>query len=179
MLPAAADTDRLGRAMAAACRRHAMQIVTHGLQINLSGELGVGKTALVRAWLRELGVAGPVRSPSFAVLEPYQVELQRDNTEGGGVESQDNSRLDFYHFDFYRFAEPEAFSVEFRGLFGPGCICAIEWPEKAAGRLPAADLTIALHHAGDGRRAELSATSDVGRACLESTTTEFDATAAA
>jgi tRNA threonylcarbamoyladenosine biosynthesis protein TsaE len=179
-LPTADDTDRLGRALALACRKHATDIAAHGLQVNLSGDLGVGKTALVRGWLREFGVTGPVRSPTFAVLETYVVSLHHGTTTGrDGLEPQTISSLDFYHFDFYRFADPSEFSIGFRDLFGPGGICAIEWPEKAGDRLPTADLTIALDIEGAGRRATLRATSETGRACLQSATTEFDATAAA
>jgi tRNA threonylcarbamoyladenosine biosynthesis protein TsaE len=179
-LPTPADTDRLGRAVAAACRTHAAAIEARGLQVNLSGDLGAGKTALVRGWLRAFGVSGPIRSPTFAVLEPYVVSLRRLDTAGhSGLEAQDVSSLDFYHFDFYRFADPAEFSIGFRDLFGPRCICAIEWPEKAGERLPTADLAIALQVEDAGRRAILSASGELGHACLESTAKEFDSTAAA
>jgi tRNA threonylcarbamoyladenosine biosynthesis protein TsaE len=179
-LPTPADTDRLGRAMATACRTHAAAIEAHGLQVNLSGDLGAGKTALVRGWLRAFGVSGPIRSPTFAVLEPYVVSLRRLDTAGhSGLEAQNVSSLDFYHFDFYRFADPSEFAIGFRDLFGPRCICAIEWPEKAGERLPTADLAIALQVEDVGRRAILSASGELGRACLESTAKEFDSTAAA
>ena len=179
-LPSPAETDRLGQALASACRVHATDIATRGLQINLSGDLGAGKTALVRAWLRALGISGPVRSPTFAVLEPYVVSLRRPDTAGHpGLEAQGVSSLDFYHFDFYRFADPSEFAVGFRDLFGPGCICAIEWPEKAGERLPVADLAITLQVEDAGRRAMLTASGELGRACLESTAKEFDTTAAA
>lgn len=152
----AAETDRLGRALAAALTEQFEAIRVHGLQLNLSGELGAGKTALVRALLRGLGEPGPVKSPTFALLEPYTV-----------------SSLDFYHFDFYRLGSADEFaSAGFRDHFGPGRICAIEWPEKAAGRLPAADLTIALRVVGEGeggrRQATMAASSELGRQCLTS-----------
>ena len=179
-LPAPADTARLGRALAAACHIHATAIATHGLQVNLSGDLGAGKTALVRGWLRAFGISGPIRSPTFAVLEPYVVSLRRSDTAGrSGLEAEDVSSLDFYHFDFYRFADPSEFLIGFRDLFGPRCICAIEWPEKAGDRLPAADLAIALQVEDAGRRAILTAFGELGHACLESTAKEFDTTAAA
>ena len=159
---------------------HATAIAAHGLQVNLSGDLGAGKTALVRGWLRAFGISGPIRSPTFAVLEPYVVSLRRSDAAGhSGLEAQDVSSLDFYHFDFYRFADPSEFSIGFRDLFGPRCICAIEWPEKAGERLPTADLAIALQVEDAGRRAILTATGELGRACLESTAKEFDTTAAA
>ncbi|HSQ09030.1 MAG TPA: tRNA (adenosine(37)-N6)-threonylcarbamoyltransferase complex ATPase subunit type 1 TsaE, partial [Burkholderiaceae bacterium] len=179
-LPMPADTDRLGRALATACRDHAAAIAEHGLQVNLSGDLGAGKTALVRGWLRAFGISGPIRSPTFAVLEPYVVSLSRPGAAGhSGLEAKDISSLDFYHFDFYRFADPSEFSIGFRDLFGPRCICAIEWPEKAGERLPTADVAIALQVEDAGRRAILIASGELGRACLESTAKEFDTTAAA
>lgn len=180
-LPTTADTDHLGQALAKACRMHAAAIGASGLQVNLRGDLGTGKTALVRGWLREFGIRGPIRSPTFAVLEPYVVTLHQQATAGRcGLEAQADSSLDFYHFDFYRFADPAEFSTAgFREQFGPGRICAIEWPEKAGDRLPDADLTITLQVDGDGRLATLDAVSTLGHACLASALKEFDSTAAA
>jgi tRNA threonylcarbamoyladenosine biosynthesis protein TsaE len=177
-----ADTDRLGRALAAATREHVTAIARAGLQVNLSGDLGSGKTSLVRSWLRALGVAGPVRSPTFTVLEPYVVVLEASGTANRptGLEVQSISSLDFYHFDFYRFADPSEFSTAgFRDLFGAGHIGVIEWPEKAGERLPGADLAVTLQVEGDGRRATMTAASTLGHACLDSALKEFDATAAA
>ena len=177
-----ADSDRLGRALAAATREHVKAIATEGWQVNLSGDLGSGKTAMVRGWLRALGVSGPVRSPTFTVLEPYVVSLEPPEGTGRpmGLEVQSVSSLDFYHFDFYRFADPSEFSTAgFRDLFGAGRICAIEWPEKAGERLPGADLAITLQVEGDGRRATMTASSTLGHACLDSALKEFDSTAAA
>lgn len=162
-LPDADATSLFGQALAHAVQRHIDPITQHGLQLNLSGDLGAGKTSLVRALLRALGVSGPVKSPTFALLEPYSV-----------------SSLDFYHFDFYRFADPAEFgSSGFRELFGPGRICAIEWPERAGPRLPTADLSIALCMDGEGRRASLTAASELGHACLTSAIEEFRARSAA
>jgi tRNA threonylcarbamoyladenosine biosynthesis protein TsaE len=162
-LPDAGATAALGQALGHAIQRRLDDVRTAGLQLNLSGELGAGKTALVRAMLRALGVGGPVKSPTFALLEPYAV-----------------SSLDFYHFDFYRFADPSDFgSSGFRDLFGPGRICAIEWPERAGDRLPAPDLSIVLSVDGDGRRASITSTSQLGHACLTSALEEFKAGSAA
>lgn len=158
-LPDAAATATLGRALGHAVQRHLDAVRANGLQLNLSGDLGAGKTALVRAVLKALGVSGPVKSPTFALLEPYSV-----------------SSLDFYHFDFYRFADPSEFgSSGFRDHFGPGRICAIEWPERAGPRLPTADLSIALSVDGDGRTVSIAAASQLGEACLTSALEEFQA----
>ena len=181
VLETPADTDRLGRALAAASREHVQAIAQAGLQVNLSGDLGSGKTALARGWLRALGIEGPVRSPTFTVLEPYVASIgPSGSSRPAGLEVQGVSSLDFYHFDFYRFADPSEFSTAgFRDQFGPGRICAIEWPEKAGERLPGADLAITLKVEGDGRRATMTATSTLGHACLDSALKEFDSTAAA
>lgn len=163
VLPDAQATALLGQTIGHAVQRHLDDLRSHGLQLNLSGDLGAGKTSLVRAMLKALGVAGPVKSPTFALLEPYSV-----------------SSLDFYHFDFYRFADPNEFgSSGFRDLFGPGRICAIEWPERAGPRLPTADLSIALSLNGDGRVASIVAASELGQACLTSALEEFQARTAA
>jgi tRNA threonylcarbamoyladenosine biosynthesis protein TsaE len=162
-LPDAQATSLLGHAFGHAVQRHLDDVRAHGLQLNLSGDLGAGKTSLVRGMLKALGVAGPVKSPTFALLEPYSV-----------------SSLDFHHFDFYRFADPNEFgSSGFRDLFGPGRICAIEWPERAGPRLPTADLSIALSVDGDGRTASITAASQLGQACLTSALEEFQARSAA
>jgi tRNA threonylcarbamoyladenosine biosynthesis protein TsaE len=156
-LPDPAATEAFGHALAHAVQRHFDAVRAQGLQLNVSGDLGTGKTLLVRSLLRGLGVEGPVKSPTFALLEPYTV-----------------SSLDFYHFDFYRFADPAEFgSSGFRELFGPGRICAIEWPERAGERLPTADVALALSVDGPGRRASLKALSTLGQACLTSAVEEY------
>ncbi|MGZ8993389.1 MAG: tRNA (adenosine(37)-N6)-threonylcarbamoyltransferase complex ATPase subunit type 1 TsaE [Burkholderiaceae bacterium] len=152
-------TNVFGRSLAGAVLRNVDAIHAAGLQINLSGDLGAGKTALVRAMLRALGVDGPVKSPTFALLEPYTV-----------------SSLDFYHFDFYRLKEPAEFgSAGFRELFGPGRICVVEWPERAGPRLPTGDISITLTVDGDGRVAAINTASQLGNACLSSAMEEFQA----
>jgi tRNA threonylcarbamoyladenosine biosynthesis protein TsaE len=161
-LPDEAATARLGAALGRALLEHATAIAQHGLNLRFTGELGAGKTALVRACLRAAGVQGPVKSPTFTLLEPYKV-----------------SSLDFYHFDFYRFASPAEFaSAGFREHFGPGCITAVEWPDKAGPRLPPADLDIELLSDGAaGRVARIRAPSDIGQACWISAMHHWTATA--
>ncbi len=142
-----ADTDateRLGARLA--------PLLLPGMVVFLSGDLGAGKTTLTRGLLRALGVTGRVKSPTYSLVEVYAV-----------------SRLNLYHFDFYRFSESSEWSdAGFRDLFGGGNVCLVEWPEKAAGQLPPPDLWIRLAAAGEGRRAELSAGSVAGQQCLAS-----------
>ncbi|HVE89771.1 MAG TPA: tRNA (adenosine(37)-N6)-threonylcarbamoyltransferase complex ATPase subunit type 1 TsaE [Burkholderiaceae bacterium] len=151
-------TAAFGRSMANAFKRHVDAIRAAGLHINLSGDLGAGKTALVRAMLHALGVEGPVKSPTYALLEPYTV-----------------SSLHFYHFDFYRLKESGEFEdTGFRELFGPGRICAVEWPERAGPRLPTADISVALTVDGDGRFAAITTASELGATCLSEAMTELE-----
>src|SRR3954462_2147817 len=102
--------------------RLAQALPSH-LIVYLHGELGAGKTTLARGVLRGLGYAGRVKSPTFTLVEVYEF-----------------SRLYFYHFDFYRFTDPDELDhAGFREYFNPQSVCLVEWPEKAAG-LPAPDL---------------------------------------
>ena len=122
-----------------------------GLIVYLRGELGAGKTTLVRGALRALGHRGPVKSPTYALVEVYDV-----------------SRLHLHHFDFYRFHDPrEWIDAGFRESFDGLNVSLVEWPEKAAGMLPPADLEIGLALHGTGRNAELTPSSAAGRRCLE------------
>lgn len=126
--------------------------VPPGLVVTLSGELGAGKTTLVRGLLRALGHAGSVKSPTYTLVEVYEV-----------------SRLDFYHFDFYRFQDPrEWIEAGFRDVFNGRNVCLIEWPERASGFLPPADLEITLSVVDAGRVATLVARSPAGEKLLAS-----------
>jgi tRNA threonylcarbamoyladenosine biosynthesis protein TsaE len=125
--------------------------IAPGHKIYVSGELGAGKTTLVRGLLRELGYRGRVKSPTFSLVELYRV-----------------SRLDLYHFDFYRVRDPNEWAeAGFRDLFGGGGVCLVEWPENAGDRLPAPDVRIALEHANAGRDVRITADTDEGKQCLE------------
>ena len=121
--------------------------------IELRGPLGAGKTSFVRHLLRARGVGGRIRSPSFAIVEPHALE------DGTPV----------HHFDFYRFEQPrEWVDAGFRDRFaGPG-LKLVEWPEKAAGLLPRADLviTIAPGEGDDERQVTLQAQTALGLGLL-------------
>jgi tRNA threonylcarbamoyladenosine biosynthesis protein TsaE len=124
-----------------------------GMVVYLDGDLGAGKTTLVRAMLRALGHTGPVKSPTYTLVEVYVF-----------------SSLYWYHFDFYRFNHPEEFvDAGLAEYFRSDSVCLVEWPDKAAGHVPAADLVVALAFAGsgDGRSATLSARSPEGERCLK------------
>lgn len=126
-------------------------IITPGMLIYLRGDLGAGKTTLVRALLSALGYEGRVKSPTYTLLEQYQ-------TTG----------LSLRHFDLYRFQDPfEWESAGFNDEFNGRNICLVEWPEKAEGLIPEADLEIIFDIMPDGRKIELRANSNTGRECLK------------
>ncbi|NTV85886.1 MAG: tRNA (adenosine(37)-N6)-threonylcarbamoyltransferase complex ATPase subunit type 1 TsaE, partial [Burkholderiaceae bacterium] len=114
-----AETGRFARRLAASpAVRNAF--------IELHGDLGAGKTTLVRHLLRALGVNGRIKSPTYAVVEPHEV-----------------AGLAIWHFDFFRFNDPREWEeAGFRDLFASPGLKLAEWPEKAAGMLPVADLVL-------------------------------------
>ena len=131
-MPDAAATEALGAALAPGA--------LPGRVLHLRGDLGSGKTTVVRGLLRALGYAGRVRSPTYTLVEPYAL-----------------SRLHLYHFDLYRLKnENEWRESGFQEYFDADSVCAVEWPERAGGLLPPPDLDVRLEVAGSGRRARLS-----------------------
>ncbi len=141
-LPAEVDTLAFGAALAPCLRG--------GMVVYLCGELGAGKTTLARGILRGLGYTGTVKSPSFALVESYNL-----------------SRLYLYHFDFYRFTDPrELEEAGFREAFNPDAVCLVEWPENAAGMIPPADLKLEVTVLGSGRTVEIGSGTEAGRICL-------------
>ena len=120
--------------------------------IELRGDLGAGKTTLVRHLLRALGVQGRIKSPTYAVVETYEL-----------------AGLNVWHFDFYRFRDPiEWEDAGFRDIFASPGLKLAEWPERAAGFIPRADLVIQLEVLEDeSRQVSLSAQTEIGRALLQ------------
>lgn len=119
-------------------------------RIYLDGDLGTGKTTLVRGLMRALGHEGAVKSPTFTLLEPYQI---------GG--------LNVYHFDLYRLSDPE--ELEYLGLgdyFVPESLCLVEWPKKAKRMLPSPDLLLKLTHDGSSRDVTVSSHTQTGKLML-------------
>jgi len=142
-----AGTAALGAALARA--------LVPGLTIYLEGDLGAGKTALTRAMLHAAGHAGHVKSPTYTLAEPYTVRLGADPVE-------------IIHFDLYRLGSPEEFlDAGFREHFNDSTVCIVEWPEKAAGVLPAPDIKVLLSIKVAGRDIELQALTDQGSQCLD------------
>lgn len=137
-----AATLRLGAALAVG--------VAPGRTLYLQGDLGTGKTTLVRGLLRALGHLGRVKSPTYPLVELYSL-----------------SRLHLYHFDFYRFKDrTEWHDSGFREYFNAQSACVVEWPERAGGLLAPPDLSVRLELAGAGRRAWLSSATPAGAAWL-------------
>ena len=132
-----------GRLATQAALRHAF--------IELHGDLGAGKTTFVRHLLRALGVEGRIKSPTYAVVEPYEL-----------------ANFDAWHFDFYRFQDPrEAMDAGFRDIFASPGLKLVEWPEKAAGALPMADLVIEIEALDDeSRQVSLRAQTPTGLALM-------------
>ena len=120
------------------------------LVIALSGELGAGKTTLVGGLLRALGHAGAARSPTYTLIEPYQL---------GG--------RDVNHCDLYRLRDPsELEDLGLRDLLTPRSVLLVEWPERGGNHLATPDLAIALGYVDDGRSVDFAPASEPGRRLL-------------
>lgn len=132
------DTIKLGAALASA--------VKTGMTIYLRGDLGMGKTTFSRGFMHALGHTGAVKSPTYTLIEPYELAQWR-----------------VYHFDLYRLADPE--ELEYMGIrdyFNNDSIRLIEWPERGLGILPQADIVITLQPEENGRLVTLAGHSEIG-----------------
>lgn len=122
------------RALGSALGRALAVPSANAIVIALHGDLGAGKTTLVGGVLSALGVAGPVRSPTYTLIEPY-----------------DTAQRQVFHLDLYRLVDPqEVEPLGLRELLGPDAALLIEWPERGAGHLPPADLRIDIAYPAHG-----------------------------
>jgi tRNA threonylcarbamoyladenosine biosynthesis protein TsaE len=138
-----AATMALGARLAAALRP--------GMVVYLQGDLGAGKTTLVRGILRALGYVGRVKSPTYTLVESYVL-----------------SKYTLQHYDLYRMIDPrEWLDAGFRDDCNSSTLCLVEWPEKAAGLLPPADVRVKLSISGEGRKASIHAESAKGKQSVE------------
>ncbi|MEH6668935.1 tRNA (adenosine(37)-N6)-threonylcarbamoyltransferase complex ATPase subunit type 1 TsaE [Halopseudomonas sp.] len=150
-----AEGDRAMEAVGAAIGR---AMGARGV-IYLRGDLGAGKTTLSRGLIRALGHTGAVKSPTFTLVEPYEL----------------NGRA-IYHFDLYRLLDPE--ELEFLGIrdyFTGDNLCLIEWPEKGEGVLPRPDMTITITATDTGRRLAIEGQSAHGLSACRQLQTQDDA----
>lgn len=117
-----------------------------GIIVFLNGDLGAGKTTLTRGFVQGMGHIGNVKSPTYTLVEPYDLQDWQ-----------------VYHFDLYRLADPE--ELEYMGIrdyFNSNCCSFIEWPEKGQGMLPVADMIIDLAYLDEQRQVALQAKTPLG-----------------
>ena len=118
----------------------------HSFVAYLNGDLGAGKTTLTRGVVRGMGHKGNVKSPTYTLVEPYEL-----------------ANWHVYHFDLYRLADPQ--ELEYMGIrdyFSANCCCFIEWPEKGQGLLADADVSIDLAYDGEQRKITLTGQTELG-----------------
>ncbi|MBS0288224.1 MAG: tRNA (adenosine(37)-N6)-threonylcarbamoyltransferase complex ATPase subunit type 1 TsaE [Proteobacteria bacterium] len=136
--------EKLGALMYDAC-------ADKGTVVYLSGDLGAGKTTFVRGFLRKMGYQGKVKSPTYTLVEPYEL----------GV-------FTLYHFDFYRLNS--AFELEYMGIrdyFHDNAFCLVEWPEKAQDLLPSCDIKVHIAIQDDARQVKIEANTQRGKDVLQ------------
>lgn len=117
--------------------------------IFFQGSLGAGKTTIIRSFLRELGIKGAIKSPSFSLMEPYEIDSKH-----------------ILHIDLYRLVDPE--ELEYLTLYDelPDSIVLIEWPEMAEAALPDPDLVLHFKTKEEGREVQITAKSEKGNRVL-------------
>lgn len=126
------------------------QHLDQGVVIYLNGDLGAGKTTLTRSIVRQFGHQGNVKSPTYTLVEEYQL-----------------TPFSVYHFDLYRLADPE--ELEFMGIrdyFRPQTLCLLEWASKGEGMIPAADIIVQIDYATEGRNIQLQPQSSTGESIV-------------
>ena len=138
-----AQQERLGARLAA--------LLPASFVVYLQGDLGAGKTTLVRGVLRGMGYQGRVRSPTYTLMEPYRLP-----------------RRSVWHLDLYRLGDPEELEyLGLRDLLEEPVVLLIEWPERGRGMLPPADLVIHITHREEARRLRLEPRSEAAGALLK------------
>ena len=144
-------TENLGRALAQALVEISGEGSRPSAIIFLSGELGAGKTTLSRGVLRFFAYQGAVKSPTYTLVEPYELES-----------------VSVFHFDLYRLSHPEELHyLGFEDYFTSGNICLLEWPAKAGDFLPDCDIEIKISIKNDGRIAQICAFQKSGEKIIE------------
>ncbi|WP_150538740.1 tRNA (adenosine(37)-N6)-threonylcarbamoyltransferase complex ATPase subunit type 1 TsaE [Actinobacillus vicugnae] len=148
--PTEQQMSQFGQALAQRMQTYLNLSTQHSLVIYLNGELGAGKTTLTRSIVREFGHIGNVKSPTYTLVEEYQL-----------------APYTLYHFDLYRLSDPE--ELEFMGIrdyFRPQTVCLLEWASRGKGMIPDADMIIQIDYAETGRNISLLAQTDAGAQLL-------------
>lgn len=143
------DTEQLASHLGLKIKGQFLKQDLLSVRIALIGDLGSGKTTLTRYLLKSLGHEGKVKSPTYALCEPYEVELSLINE----LDKSAQQKLHIHHFDLYRMNQAnEWIDAGFKEILTNPGICIVEWPEKAEGTLPPFDLTIHLETNDDQTR---------------------------